>query len=458
MSHLLRKVYKKTVNTCLLLAKDGICGMMFLTQQRRNFHMNHMFRITAAGLALTAALTASAFAADFTASADHLKELGLFRGTDQGYELDRAPTRAEAAAMLVRLLGKEEEAQKLAYDAPFTDLQSWEKPYVQYLYQNGLTTGATATAFEPDEACTAQMYGAFVLRALGYTETAGDFTYEKAVDFAKKNGVYDSMTVNPAHFLRDHVVAASYTALALSPKGEEGTLLDALVQDGAVSSDAAAASDKLMQVYNQYRKATVGMDALQRLAVQHELTLTTKNMTMKSSETTRLDLAAPALLTNRVITLSAEGIEDKTLSAESYVANGVQYLKQNGQKTRKQLTDAELGQLTEGFARVPLALIDHMTVSGSTYTITYNTAGLNRLGTALDAAASAVGSLEDAVFSGLTVQQTASNGRIAAQELRMQFDADGLTGSLTSSMKLTGVDGQVTMTAPADLDSYALIS
>ena len=95
--------------------------------------MNRWTRMLCAGAALTAALTVSAFAADFTECAEHLDNMGLFRGTEQGYELDRAPTRAEAAAMLVRLLGKEEEAGRLAYDAPFTDLQEWEKPYVQYL-------------------------------------------------------------------------------------------------------------------------------------------------------------------------------------------------------------------------------------------------------------------------------------------------------------------------------------
>ena len=35
---------------------------------------------------------------------------GLFRGSDKGWELDRQPTRAEAAIMLVRFLGLESEA------------------------------------------------------------------------------------------------------------------------------------------------------------------------------------------------------------------------------------------------------------------------------------------------------------------------------------------------------------
>ena len=72
--------------------------------------MKKRIRFACAGAVLAGMLTVSALAADFTASAEHLSELGLFRGSEQGYELDRAPTRGEAAAMLVRLLGAEDEA------------------------------------------------------------------------------------------------------------------------------------------------------------------------------------------------------------------------------------------------------------------------------------------------------------------------------------------------------------
>ncbi|MCK8060109.1 MULTISPECIES: hypothetical protein [unclassified Fusibacter] len=48
---------------------------------------------------------------DYTANADSLKELGLFNGTSKGYELNRIPNRVEGAVMLVRLLGKEEDAK-----------------------------------------------------------------------------------------------------------------------------------------------------------------------------------------------------------------------------------------------------------------------------------------------------------------------------------------------------------
>ena len=47
---------------------------------------------------------------DAQAQAEMLNKLGLFLGTDKGFELDRSMTRAEAAAMLCRFLGGEAEA------------------------------------------------------------------------------------------------------------------------------------------------------------------------------------------------------------------------------------------------------------------------------------------------------------------------------------------------------------
>ena len=67
------------------------------------------------GIAILSALilTGTATAATEIQQQDaiFLDELGLFQGTEQGYELDRTMTRAEGAVMLVRLLGGEAEAR-----------------------------------------------------------------------------------------------------------------------------------------------------------------------------------------------------------------------------------------------------------------------------------------------------------------------------------------------------------
>ena len=119
--------------------------------------MKKTWKMLLLGTALTTAMTFSAGAANFTNCADALHEMGLFSGTDKGYELDRAPTRAESAVMLVRLLGGEKEATEKNYKTPFTDVPDWAAPYVGWLYENDLTAGATETTFGTNGKCTAQM-------------------------------------------------------------------------------------------------------------------------------------------------------------------------------------------------------------------------------------------------------------------------------------------------------------
>ena len=61
-------------------------------------------------------MAGTASASSYDSVAEELSAIGVFRGTAGGFELDRAPTRSEAAIMLVRLYGAEDEA-KAAYEA-----------------------------------------------------------------------------------------------------------------------------------------------------------------------------------------------------------------------------------------------------------------------------------------------------------------------------------------------------
>ena len=64
--------------------------------------MKRKLRMAVASVLAVASLAMSAGAASYDNCAERLSDLGLFRGTESGYELDRAPTRAEAGVMLVR--------------------------------------------------------------------------------------------------------------------------------------------------------------------------------------------------------------------------------------------------------------------------------------------------------------------------------------------------------------------
>lgn len=225
--------------------------------------MKKVMKSMVLGSLAAAMLASGAAAANFTSSADVLNELGLFQGSESGYELDRAPDRAEAATMLVRLLGKEE-AAKTYYAAnadafPFTDMDNgydWAKPYVAWLYSEGLTSGATATTFEPGNPCTAQQYTTFLMRALGYSDAAGgDFTYDNAIAFATEKGVVDAYNMDADNFLRDDVVAMSYTALSAAPKSGETDLLTKLVNEGAIEAETAAPVQHTFTALRNFNKA-----------------------------------------------------------------------------------------------------------------------------------------------------------------------------------------------------------
>lgn len=90
------------------------------------------------------------------AKAETLKELGLIKGSEKGFELDRPPTRLEGSVMLVRLLGKESEALNKHYSHPFNDVPSWASDYVGYLYQNNLTNGMGNSQFGSNQLISSQ--------------------------------------------------------------------------------------------------------------------------------------------------------------------------------------------------------------------------------------------------------------------------------------------------------------
>ncbi|MFR1716053.1 MAG: S-layer homology domain-containing protein [Butyricicoccus sp.] len=410
--------------------------------------MNKWLRAVCVGAAAAAMLTASAFAANYTNCADSLHEMGLFQGTQNGYDLDRTPTRAEAAVMLVRLLGKEAEAKALTYTAPFTDLKGWEKPYVQYLYSNGLANGTNRTTFNPTGKCTAQMYAVFLLRALGYSDTA-DFSYANAIETAREQGIYDTGIINVQNFLRDDAAAASYTVLSVSPKNSEGTLLDQLVSENAITEADAKSYQNLFSTYAQYREATAGMDALLHYSVNSEFAspaAVTHDgrtvMQVQTSETTVFDREKNELLTDRKMTLSAPNTSDKQLLTQSYLSDGALYHKLNGSWSAELVTAAEQEGLAAMYGRVPLVCVDSLSQRAGSWTIICADTP-NAYTELLWSVESAMGDLDEAVrLQPTTVTQSVSGGTIRRQSVSAAFTLDGMTAEpvIISTLDKTGAD------------------
>ena len=193
-------------------------------------------------------LTPAALAADDNASeaAQTLYELGLFRGTgtnDDGtpvFALEQTPTRNQAVIMLVRLLGKEQEALNGSWTLPFTDVPAGSTawPYIGYAYANGLTNGTTATTYSGTNPIRANQYITFVLRAMGYV-SGEDFEVGTAWELSDALGITKGRynAANTADFIRADVASISANALSASLKGGEQALADKLMAEDVFTQE-----------------------------------------------------------------------------------------------------------------------------------------------------------------------------------------------------------------------------
>lgn len=175
--------------------------------------------------------------------ASELKTIGVFQGTNNGFELDRPPTRLEGLIMLIRLLGKEDEA--MATDVSFSyfsDVPDWGRYYTNYAYEKGLTEGIGNGKFGTDDDILAKSFHTFILRALGYKDSQGDFQWDTATEFIYNLGIIESdyyVDVMNHVFLRDHVAKSAYDALFANLKGSETILIDYLIATGDIDQEAA---------------------------------------------------------------------------------------------------------------------------------------------------------------------------------------------------------------------------
>ncbi|MBR5478566.1 MAG: hypothetical protein IKU84_00125 [Clostridia bacterium] len=217
-------------NTNYMIPKSSGAGIR-ITSDRATVWVDGVYRIVSLR-----------YRAKYFDRADALKAMNLFRGSNIGYELDRAATRAESLVMLLRLLGEEDEALRYNGKHPFTDVPEWVDRYVAYAYNRGYTNGISKTLFGSGNTTSANHYMTFLLRTLGYNDANGDFKWDKAIDFAKNAGnitAGEHQLITKESFMRDHMTYLSYHTLFAKLKGSESTLLDKLINEKTVSRSVA---------------------------------------------------------------------------------------------------------------------------------------------------------------------------------------------------------------------------
>lgn len=207
---------------------------------------------------------ASGSSKESTENANALYNLGLFKGTNGGYDLDTTPTRVQGLIMLIRLLGEEDEALSFDGSHIFSDVPQWADKYVGYAIEKGYTKGTSSSTFSPDLALDAKSYVTFVLRSLGYNDTNGDFTWNNALSDSVEFGLMSSSTasvLSSALFNRGDMVDISYCGLTMPLKGNTTTLAQKLVTAGVFTSEQGKTNNvlgnRVIYTYVPYDSSTI---------------------------------------------------------------------------------------------------------------------------------------------------------------------------------------------------------
>ncbi|MGI6031531.1 MAG: S-layer homology domain-containing protein [Eubacteriales bacterium] len=215
-----------------------------------------IFALLSAGLLSIGLLSGAAVAATQQEYAQALQQAGMLLGDEHGDLMLTSPsTRAQGLVMLLRLTGHEQEARQCTASIPYTDVPQWVRPYVAYAHQEGLTAGISETQFAPDMEMSFDMYLAFLLRSLGYTESAGDFAYTQVQQAAAQLGLIhetDDVSGYQKQFLRSALAEYSFRTLFLSMKGSPSlSLAEQMAADGRLDVDTAIQNDLFAAWYNK---------------------------------------------------------------------------------------------------------------------------------------------------------------------------------------------------------------
>ncbi|MCX7615159.1 MAG: hypothetical protein N2Z65_05335 [Clostridiales bacterium] len=196
-------------------------------------------------------------ATEYDRQAGYLNRLGIIQGNKGDFQLERTPTRLEAAVTIVKLLSAEKKVKSNHYQHPFIDVPRWADSYVGYLYQKGVIKGANSRFFDSFLDCDETMFLTMLLRALGYTDKNNSFGGMNAEELAADVGMLnESITYEMKNksFLRGQMAALTFEALLCPIQNDKKTLLDVCE---AVNGKTQTSTEirKLFEVYHKAETA-----------------------------------------------------------------------------------------------------------------------------------------------------------------------------------------------------------
>ncbi|MBE6641131.1 MAG: S-layer homology domain-containing protein [Ruminococcaceae bacterium] len=172
-----------------------------------------------------------------------LSSLGLLDASAISKDYNGAIARIDALVQVLRAMGKEDEALAGSYSHPFKDVPEWADKYVAYAYANKITYGVSETLFAPDEAATCAHYLTFLLRAMGYSDAAGEFVWSEPFALAQSVGITSELLDTSASFGIGNGYKYAWNALYATAKSGR-TLKDDMILAGVFTENELAAAGK----------------------------------------------------------------------------------------------------------------------------------------------------------------------------------------------------------------------
>ncbi len=165
-------------------------------------------------------------------------------------------TRAESIVQVIRFLGKENEVKNGTYSHPFTDVPSWADNYIGYAYTNKITSGRTATKFDPNGKVDEAQFLTLLLRAIGYSDAAGEFVWNNPFTLANKIGIKEN-TAALAYFTRGDAFEICFATLYSVAKNGEYVANNLINAEVFKAEDLSKAADAALLVLNNGNKIEV---------------------------------------------------------------------------------------------------------------------------------------------------------------------------------------------------------
>lgn len=194
---------------------------------------------------------------DLQLTADKLNKIGVIAGDGKGnYNLDGSLKRTEASTFITKLMGKDtyvkENKDSLAKTV-FSDVKKtdWFAPYVGFCYINDIIDGYDGK-FGTKDNLTEQAFLVMILKLLKYTGAEdikwNDNVFKTAYDvgLVTDQSYLTKKRDDGSLYTRGQATTVMYRALNIKLKEQKMTLLQSLIDSGAIKRDVALASGILV--------------------------------------------------------------------------------------------------------------------------------------------------------------------------------------------------------------------